>query len=1168
MTNPKFAVWTSFALGLTLAACSNSGSDSSLISIQAAVQDLGADPDGMTTVITLASPISGLTGANFEADGGQSPVTVSTIGAAVSVVWDDRVTPAHRVRVINAQGVSAAYADVETSDDSEPTFTITDALQIAGLGDDVVTLQFSGPRPIEAEAEDLSNWSLEVSGESLSLAGSTFDLDTNTGVLTLVTGPDANLHAQFSLTALDIHSVADVGMSATAVVGVANGDSTAPALVSAEQNLAQDEFGRVIDFTFDEAMDPLFAASSANFTAASPDLALLVSQPTPEVLRVTFNNPIVPGVDQVTLSSLLDAHGNAMALQATAITAGSTVANDFDGSPELVTVANVGGDYFTVTFDQAIDPDDALDDAHWELSYDDGGGAVSIDLSLATLDYDLLTKTLTFQLANDYSNGADFTFSGLLGDPPLDVDGEAFTGSFTGLIAGDALAPSALTAVQRRNLDTWGRTLDIRFGEDLDESSAEDLNNWSVSGLTLQTATLIASRVVRLTVDDTAVPGDATIAISDVEDLAGNTIAAVAAMSFTSSDLREPQGVASLAQAIEGLENDTLFVTFDDRLIESEIENSLNWLFEAPAGVALDLSNAVVVYDVQARTATLTFGAGTGIDLQTDSDYSLSWSGVRDLGGNPISTTPLTGTIDAEVVLPTVVSAFVDAVAPNSLYVRFSEPCQKLDDIAGLTIFEIYDNTGLLKGVATNAFPEVGGLSVELVFGFALSAGADTLTLRGVQDAAGNPLFSITDVALETEFGAAPTLDTLQSTFSANSGERNDVIELVFDRPLSPWGLLDAALYDIELSGQDLDLSAASLEFDGASTVTIRLDGAGAPDLQVGQSYDVTVQGVHSAQGVAVNPVTIYSVLASGDVSSPTLPAGWARLDASSATDTLLVIFDEALETTSAENVGNYLLNGVTAPDSVELIDFRTVRCVFTGGVVVGDTLDFSGVADLAGNVGVGTRAVSAADVSGPVVVAAQAYSVPGAGRDYLSVQFNRPLDLSGALAPANWSLTMGAVTYDLTDARMSWASGSFSVVLELVEGQELVFGATVNIGAAGLTDVAGLALSPAASLNVVVQGDSTAPGFAAAFVNFRLSGAGTVVDVLFDEAVNETFALNALNWTVSGGPQVIGVERRSADFYRLELSTGLALGDSLELVALPDLAENLSGVISITPVH
>lgn len=1168
MTHPKIAVWISFALASTLVGCSNSDGDTSMIQVASAVQDLDADPDGATTVLTFSSAVSGLTTANFESDGGQSPQSIMAVGADVAVLWDERVTPAHRVRVVNVQGVSAAYVDVETSDDSAPTFSVTDALQVAGLGDDVITVQFSGPRVIEAQAEDVANWSLEVGGETLSLAGSTLDYDPNSGELTLVTGPAANLHSSFTLTALDLHSVADVEVDDTPVIGVANGDASAPTLLSAEQNLSEDEFGRVIDFTFDEAMDPLFSASTARFTAASPDLALSVEQPSPEVLRVTFNNPMVPGVDDVTLTALVDAHGNSLANQAVAIVAGSTLANAFDGAPEFVTVENAGGDFLTASFDQALDPDDALDQAHWELSYDDGSGVVVLDLSSATLDYDLLTKTLTIQLADDFLNGADFTLAGVFGDEPLDVDGEPFTASFSGTVAGDATAPAPLTAVQRRNLDTWGRTIDVRFGEDLDEASAEDVNNWSVTGLNVQTATLVALRVVRLVLDDTAVPGDATIAISGVTDLAGNAMTAVPAQSFTSSDARPPAGVSSLAEAIEGLDNDTLYVSFDDRLIESEIEDGANWVFESPVGTSRDLSGAVIVYDVDARTATVTLDAATGIDLQTDTDYSLSWVNVRDLGGNTISAAALTGEVDAEVVLPSVISAFVDALAPNSLYVRFSEPCQQLDDLAGLTEFEVFDNTGLSKGMALNAIPDASGLRVELVFGFALSAGSDTLALRGVLDAAGNPLFSVTDIPLESEYGLAPTLDTLQSSFMTVPGERNDVIELVFDRPLSPWGLLDAARFDIELSGQPLDLSAATISFDGQSTVTIALDGAGAPDLQSGASYDLTFHDVYSAQGVYADPNIVHSLVAGGDASAPSLPAGWARLDASSATDTLLVVFSEALESVSAETVGNYLLNGATAPDSVELVDWRTVRCVFSGGVVVGDTLDFSGVADLAGNVGVGARAVSAADVNGPVLVSAQAYSVAGPGGDRLEVEFSRPLELGAALSASNWTLTMGAHSFDLTDARLRWSSGSFSVVLELPVGQELEFGSTVTVGVSGVSDLAGLALSPAASLNVAVQGDSTAPGFAGAFVNYRVSAGGTVVDVVFDEAVESNFALDGANWLASNGAVVLGVEQRSPDYFRLELSLGLAPGDTLELNGLPDLAGNSSGAIDVTPVH
>jgi hypothetical protein len=1164
MTHSKYAVWTTFALGMTLAACSDGGATNGPNAVQTVVQNLTLDPSGHTTVISLRKSAGTLSAANFEADGGQAPVSVLVSGSSVAVTWDERVTPDHEVRLINVDGLPDDFVPVTTTNANAPTFTITSGQQNPGLGGDVLMAQFSGARLVEAQAEDESNWELRVGDVALSLDGSTLDYNPLTGVFSIVTGPGANLHSSFTLAALSVQSVADVELATTAVNGAASGDTGVPTLVSAEQNLAEDEFGRVVDFTFSEAMDPVFAADAGLFTANSPDLALLVTQPSDEVLRVRFNNPIVPGVDDVTLTGLVDVHGNALANQTTAVAAVNTVANDFDVTPQLITVENAGGDYLEITFQQALDPDDAGDAAHWEVLYDAGGGLAPYDLSSATLDYDLLTKTLTIQLADDFLNGQEFLFAAASLNEPLDVDGELFFGFDLGTVTGDVTPPAPLTAVQRRNLDSSGRTLDIRFSEDLDEASAETLVNWSVGALNIQTATLITPRVVRLTVDDAAVPGDVTIAIQDLLDLAGNTLTPVAALAFGSSDTREPAVNAVLARAIEGLENDTLFVAFDDTLVESEIEDPSTWVFESPVGTLLDLSGATVSWDSGARTATLVLGAASGIDLQRDADFSLSWSGVRDLGGNALSATPTTGEIDAEIVLPSVIAVWVDGVTPSHVWLRFSEPCRKLDDLSGLTEYEIYDNTGLLKGAAVNALPEADGLGVELIFPFAVITGSDTLGLRGVQDAAGNPLFAASDLVTQPEAGAAPALDTLASSLTAVTGERNDTIELVFDRPLSPWGLLDAGNFVIELSGQPLDQAETTWSFDGVDTVTIALNGPSAASLQTGAVYDVTYQNIVSAQGVAQVGSTTVALTAGGDAFPPALPAGWARLDSASPTDTLLVTFDEAVDSVSAEDVGNYLLNGATAPDSVVLLAQRTVRLDFSGGVTVGDTLDFTAIADLAGNLGLGSRAVSAADVSGPLVLGASAISTPGAGGDQVRVQFNRTMLLSSVLQPQAYTVRVGSQTYDTSSAQVAWESGSFSVVLTLPAGEDLPFGAVVNVGVVGVTDVSGMALNPAASINALVTGDNVAPDFAAAFLNLRFSPSGNTVDVRFSEAVDAAFALDALNWTVSGGVSVLAVEQRSADHFRLELSAPLPLGGQLALSGLPDIAGNESGAISI----
>jgi len=391
--------------------CGGGGGGSSANAIASAVQDLTADPEGTTTVITFgsASGLATATAANFAADGGQTAQSALVVANVATVTWDARVSPSHHVGTTGLSGVSAALHAVTTSDASVPTFTITSATQNPGLGGDTISATFAGPHVVEAEAEDPANFVLETDGQTLDLTGSTFSFDVATQVLDVTLGTPANLHATFTLAAAGLHSVADVALSATPVAGNATGDTTAPTIVSAVQNLAQDEYGRVVDFTFSEAMDPVFSTATTHFVVTLPDLATTVEQPTEDVLRVTFNNPIVPGYDSVTLTSLVDLHGNAFPDEVRPITQPSPVVNAFSGNVQAVTVANAGGDYVTATTTQALDPDTALLPASWSLVV----AGTPVDLSTQTFTYDFLGKTLRIDLDVDLVNGQAFTLQGV-----------------------------------------------------------------------------------------------------------------------------------------------------------------------------------------------------------------------------------------------------------------------------------------------------------------------------------------------------------------------------------------------------------------------------------------------------------------------------------------------------------------------------------------------------------------------------------------------------------------------------------------------------------------------------------------------------------------------------------------------------------------------------------
>lgn len=1164
MNTTKFVPWAVSGLCVLFAACSG-GSDGSdaAVTVESVVQDLDVDPDGTTTVITLSRAINSIDEANIDSDGSQTPLTATLVDDTITVVWSARVTPQNEVRIVSKDGVSSAFASVTTTDAAAPTFVVSDATQMAGLGGDVITLSFSGARVIESEAESASKWVIEVGGEIMDLTGSTFVMDVANQELEITTGPDCNLHADFDISAVNLHSVADVALASTAVAGSATGDTTAPSLVSVEQNLSEDEYGRVVDLTFDEAMDPVFAALAGNFVGAGSDLAISVEQPSEDVLRVVFNNPMVPGVDQITLENLVDAHGNSFADQTVAIDAGSTLANDFAQDPELLTVSGASNDTITVLFDQALDPDNVADAGFWELEVDGN----PYDLSGSTFTYDLLDKTLVVTLSDDVDTGDSFDLQAALATPPLDVDGEDFVASFSGTITGDSGAPTISSMIQNRNVDPTGKTVDVVFSEVLDESSAENVANWASSNANVVDATLLANGVrVRIELDQVAVPGDDTLDCDGVEDLAGNTMTAVLAHALTSNDLREPEGLSATATAIEGSDNDTLVVVFTDDMVESDVEDPANWSVESPIGSALDVSSASIDYVGATRTATLTFDSATAIALQTDDDFQVGWTTMRDIGGNAISVNVLDGDIDAEVTLPTVVSAWVDSLQQNILHVRFSEPCQDLDDVSGTSVYEIETAGGTLRGVASAATVDADSMGVELTFGFAIAAASDVLNVSGVRDACGNPCFSVESVATEVEDAAEVALDTGNSTVTTVSGERNDTLEFVFDRRPSPWQLLDPDHYALEDSGNPVDLSGATFSYDGDLTVTVVLDAVSGPNLSTGTTYDLSISGIQSAQGVDMSSASTDSIAASGDSSAPALPAGAAKLDASSSTDTILIEMSEAISEDDASDTANILLNGTTNPDSAELLGFRTVRATFSGGVALGDTVqvDFH---DLAGNLGSVSRTVSAADVAGPLVSAVAGYAVSGSGGDYVEVTFSKQIDLASGLSNSNYSLTNGSTVFDLSNCVLAWNSATSTVTLYLGAAGELDVTQGITVDVSDVYDLAGNAMSPAASLNGTIGGDSTAPDFLAAFVNLHEDAGGTILDVLFDEEVSEAFALTTSQWTLSGGQTVMQVEHRAEGFWRITLSSAYVVGDTLDMLAVPDLAGNVSGAISIQPL-
>ncbi len=1154
------------AMAFPVTGCSGGGSSEATNTITSAVQDIMVDPDGTTTVISFSGTrgLSGASAANFESDGGQTATSVSVSGTTATVLWNARVTAADQVRAVAIDGVATDYRAVTASSTAAPTFTIANGTQTTPLGGDTFDVVFSGPRVLESDVEDTSNWTLTIDSTDLDLTGTTIVFDVNTQTAAVTLGTLANLHASFTLTPSGIHAVTDVLVANTSVAGTASGDASAPTLIGAVQNLTEDEFGRVIDFQFSEAMDPVFSVQLSHFGVTSPDIATSVERPSDDTLRVTFNNPIVPGVNTVSLSSLVDAHGNDFTDAVVPIAAGAAVVNAYT-TLAASTVSNAGGDTITVETSQAFDPDTAEDPSAWTLVVD----SVTIDLSTQTLAYDLASKTLTITLGFDMQNGDAFTVTGV---SVMDVDGDTFTLSSGGTASGDATAPTISSVTQNRNIDPTGKTLIVQFSEDLDETTAETTSNWSVSGTqNVTTATLLSGNdSVRVEFDALVVPGDFTFGGQNVTDLAGNAMTTVTGVTIGTTDSSAPSPVSVRGTAVEGAFDDTVSVVFDDDMIESEVEDPANWTIESPIGTPIATTSDPVVYNASTKTAVLTlFTAG---NLARGSSVRAAFSTCRDIAGNTVTSTGVNGTIDSETTLPEVRAIYRDSTNLDQLVVVFTEPVLNANDLYNATTnpdgvrYDLRTSGGVLRGAPTSMTPSSDLLSVRLAFGFVVDS-TDTLDVLGIVDMCGNPQFPEFAFATVAQATNTPSLATGSSFAASLSGENNDLVTIVFDRPMNKYKLLDPANYTVT-GPVALDLANAQFRFDGDDTVTIGLRNFAGHNVDTGSSYSITVNNVWSAQGVKrTSTDTESGIVAIGDVTSPTVSALDVRIDPSTA-NSLLVTASEALDPVTANDPAFFDYAGGNIATAASRVGPRTVRLSFAVTPVIGQNLQFA-VTDLAGNVsGTITRAVSAADTTPPLVSSVSGLAVPNLGRDTVSVTFDEQVDANSALLPGNYTITNGTRTFNPTLTRITYESTTSTVVLTLPSGQELDSSAGLTVTVQNVSDFGGNVMPSLVSLNGSVTGDVFVPAFENAFVNLRVDPTGRTIDVLFTEDVDTTFASSPSNWSASGGPTVSSVTMLEANHARLALTGALGVFGSVSVTNLPDLANNVVSSLAIDPVE
>jgi len=1163
-------------VALTVAGCSGGGS-SDANSISSAVQNLTVDPSGRTTVVSFgsASGLSGATTASFTAESGAQPVSVSVSGSVATIVWDERVTPSTRVRAIGLPSVTSSYVSVTTSDSSAPTWSITSAAQTPGLGGDQIEIEFDGPWVVEADVETSANWSLRINGTQLDLDGTTFDFSPLSQALTITLGDLANLHADFELRSNGLHSVADVTVATTSRVGAAVGDSLAPTLSSVEQNLSEDEFGRVVDFTFSEAMDPVFAAVTGNFSTGSLDkIATSVEQPfgSPETLRVTFSGPIVPGRDEVTLSGMVDAHGNAYPDGAQAVAQSTPVANDYSTDPSAVTVSGLNNDQIVIETAQALDPTTAVLPASWLVTV----GGTPLDLTNAEFSYDLLSKTLTITLTADIANGETVAVTGVAA---LDVDGDTFTSTRSVLAIGDTTAPTISGAIQNRVQDQSGATVDVSFDETVSASAAETEGNWTTSSThTCLSATRLPNQdTVRLVFDSAVVPGVHTLGCSSVQDTAGNTMTAVTGITATSTDGDAPITTSISATAVAGVNNDVVTVSFDDIMWTGDVSDASKWILESPVGTSVSLVGATISWNEDSKTATVVLANGTNLTRGTN--FSIAFAGMRDVGGNAHLGTTATGSVASESILPFVTSIVRDGSTTTRLGVRFSEHCRDVTDVYNPVSNPSGSARFVLNPVGGGTVYPTGGTLVDGGLGvnldFAVTVGAlDTLDVLYVRDAAGNQMYPSFGTSTQAEDSNEPAFDAGFASLTTVSGELNDYVTTRFDRAMSPWGITDASNWTVTGPSGAVDLTNAVLSFDGNNTVTIGMRSGSNTNLETGGSYTLSFANGRSVQGIAMSAATTeVGVLAGGDTTAPVVAFNDARID-STDPNSIYVTVSEAVDSAVALIASNWDLGGNT-PTSVESLGQRSFRLTFSSLVTVGDTLSWV-LADLAGNIGSSTTAIASADSTAPTM-SISATLTAGYSGDMIEIAWSEPLLLSTALVASNYSVTVDGVSQSNTGATYSYHSTNNTVRIQYPDGVNFRQGAVISVAVSGVRDCAGNQVAGGSNGATTASGDVTSPTISGAYINWEADQAGLVIDVQFSEDVLPAQAGDAMRWTVIEGgsaslTNVVGfaeqVQSGNYRLYRLTTSSPIGAAHQLRISSVADYAGNSGSSLTVDPTE
>jgi hypothetical protein len=444
----------------------------------------------------------------------------------------------------------------------------------------------------------------------------------------------------------------------------------------------------------------------------------------------------------------------------------------------------------TVTFSEPMDPM-SITTANFNIRISASGVILA-----GTVTYNATTRVAEFVPSSPLPNLTQLTVTVTTGVKDLagNTLATAFTSSWT---TRDEDGPTVVVSPSNNAVGVSPSTLiTATFSEAVDANTVNGTNLFlRVTGTTTNVAGTLAynptTRVATFTpTAPLAQSTSYTFTVTGVRDLQNNAMPAASVTTFTTGDLTAPTvtGVVPLGGAMNIATNTTVQITFSEAMDQTTI-NSTNIVLRNSGTSALVA--ATVTYNSTTNVATLT---PTG-PLSNATQYTLTVStAVTDISNNPLASPFVSSFTTAPLpdnVAPTIISRTpapgANAVATTTtVTVGFSEP-MNATTINTTNIRLAPTSTPLATVAATVTYDPATRVATLTPTAQLASNTNYTVTVTGVQDAAGNPLGAQPPWTFTTAMDTTKPTVILTAPEDGRAGfPRDSVITVTFSEDMNP----------------------------------------------------------------------------------------------------------------------------------------------------------------------------------------------------------------------------------------------------------------------------------------------------------------------------------------------------------------------------------------------